>query len=108
MTQCRSRAASSCHKGTKLKTAFTNFDGRRYGAVAMLLFAAAAALAASTPSPVPRAPTGATVQARATIRIISGVVVKMDRLGSGEGFIARDSVVRAAGIEQPARLVEFQ
>jgi hypothetical protein len=72
-----------------------------------MLLTAAAVAAAPAQDPPPR-PAGARVQARATIRVISGVQLHFGEPQSGEGLIARDSTVRSAGIEQRAKLLEFQ
>ena len=72
----------------------------------MLWFAAAAAIAAPTPSANVPAPVAA--QARATVRIISGVRLKLDSPTNADAPPAHDSVVTTNGTEQPARLIEFQ
>jgi len=69
----------------------------------------AAALAAPLADAPSARPVGASVQARATIRIISGVKVHFgEEERSRDGFIARDSTIRSAGVEQAAKLLEFQ
>lgn len=74
----------------------------------MLFVIAAAALASSAPNPSPTA-VRATVQARATVRIITAVTL---RLGegplSGDAPPAKPTIVHSDGQEQPARLIEFQ
>jgi hypothetical protein len=65
-------------------------------------------IAAATPAQ-PARPLGTTAQARATIRIISGVELHLNKMPASSGFIVHDSVVRSADSEvQPAKLVEFQ
>ena len=72
----------------------------------MLWFAAAAAIAAPTPSTNPRPPVVA--QATATVRILSGVRLKLDSPSNADAPPTHDSVVTTNGTEQPARLIEFQ
>ena len=72
----------------------------------MLWLAAAAAIAASTPSTGTLPPVA--VQARATVRIISGVRLKLDSTTNPDAPPAHDSVVTTNGTQQPARLIEFQ
>ena len=63
--------------------------------------------AAATP-PIAR-PVGATVQARATVRVLSGVQLKLGHESQNrDGFIMRETSVHSAGVEQPATLIEFQ
>jgi hypothetical protein len=75
----------------------------------MLLLAATAASLATAPAQAPFAPVGATVQARAIVRIVSAVSL---RLGvgplRGEAPPVRDAVVHAEGSPRLARLIEFQ
>jgi hypothetical protein len=74
-----------------------------------MVLIAAAALAASVPPERPTQSAGASVQARATIRVIAGVQLHLgEEKQSRDGFVARDSVIRSAGTEQPAKLMEFQ
>jgi hypothetical protein len=71
---------------------------------------AAAAIASS----IPRAPpammsAGASVQATATIRVISGVRVSFGTAQSGTDVPrARQTVVKTGDSQQPATLIEFQ
>jgi hypothetical protein len=51
---------------------------------------------------------GASVQAQATIRIISGASLRVGKMESSEPFLVRDAVVRSTGIPEPLRLFEFQ
>jgi len=72
----------------------------------MLLLAAS--LAAMPPDP-PRSPTSATAQARAIVRIVSGVRVRFDQPASGEAPAPRKTVVHGPSAELlPAKLVEFE
>ncbi len=75
----------------------------------MLLLAATAASLATAPAQAPLAPVGATVQARAIVRIVSAVSLRLG-VGSlrGEAPPARDAVVHAEGPPRLARLIEFQ
>jgi hypothetical protein len=74
----------------------------------MLLLFAAAALAAP-PSTGTGAPIAASVSAQATVRIISGAVL---RLGEGprvgDGPLAQHTRVHLDGTAQPAKLIEFE
>ena len=72
----------------------------------MLLLAAA--IAASAPQPPLRATASPAVQATATVRIMSGVRLNLATQRKGEGFVARETIVRTAGSSQPARLIEFE
>jgi hypothetical protein len=71
---------------------------------------AAAAIAASPPSAPPRMMSvGASVQAIATIRVISGVRLSFDEKQSDANVPrVRETLVRNGGLQQPARLIEFQ
>ena len=102
------RGLNSFHKGTRLKTLFTNSPRRRYrGAIMVLLVAAAVALA--SPQAPPSAPVGVSAQAQVTIRIISGVRLHFgDERANEEGLMPRDAIIRSAGGDQPAKLIEFQ
>ena len=76
--------------------------------VIAMLFAAAAILAAS-PQSAPVSQAAATASAQATIRIVSGAVI---RLGEGSqrspGPKARVTLVRLDGTPLAAKLVEFE
>lgn len=69
----------------------------------------AAALATSAPAPsVPSTPR-VEVQATATVRILSGVRLKLDSPTNADAPPAHDSIVTTKdGTAQPARLIEFQ
>lgn len=73
-----------------------------------VLTAAAAATGLSGSLSGPRtAPV--TVQAVATVRIVSGVRLKLDAATNDGAPKARESIVKMKdGREQPARLIEFQ
>ena len=101
------RPLNSFHKGTQLKTSFTNSPRRRYGGVVMVLLVAAAVVSASPQTP-PSAPVGASAQAWATIRIISGVKVHFGDEHATEGLLPRDTIIHSLGGDQPAKLIEFQ
>jgi hypothetical protein len=68
----------------------------------------AAAVASAAPQTPPGAPVGASTQARATIRIISGVQLHFGEERTTEGLLPRDTIIRSAGGDQPAKLIEFQ
>jgi hypothetical protein len=72
----------------------------------MILLAAAAAIAASTPAKSGQAPV--MVQAKATVRILSGVRLKLDSPTNPDAPRAHDSIVTTNGRQQPARLIEFE
>ena len=67
----------------------------------------AAAIAASAPQ-LPRQTAAPAVQATATVRILAGVRLSLGERHSGDGFTARDTVLRTAGSSQPAKLIEFE
>ena len=67
----------------------------------------AAVIIASVPQ-FPRQPASAALQATATVRILSGVRVRLGERHLGDGFITRESVLRTAGSAQPAKLIEFE
>jgi hypothetical protein len=74
----------------------------------MLLLAAAAAVALSPAQP-PSRPVGATAQAQAIIRIVSGVRLRFDQPANEGAPAARDTFVRTAdALRQPAKLIEFE
>jgi len=52
--------------------------------------------------------TGASVQARATIRVISGARLHLGKLESSDPFVVRDAIVRSTGVPEPLKLFEFQ
>jgi hypothetical protein len=72
----------------------------------MLLLAAAAAIAVSAQPP--RGPVAPRVQAHVTIRILSGATVRFGAAREGAGGTERTVTIRAEGVEQPAKLIEFQ
>ncbi|HET7606239.1 MAG TPA: hypothetical protein VFK28_09240 [Sphingomicrobium sp.] len=73
---------------------------------AMLLIAAAAAVAA--PQPPSSRPAPAVAQATATVRIVSGVRLKLDSPTNPGAPPAHDSKVMTEQGKRPARLIEFQ
>jgi hypothetical protein len=77
----------------------------------MFLLAAAAIATGQAPS-APHRPVAPTVQAQATVRILSGVRLHFgahwtDGHGNND-LLWRSSVIRGLAGEQPARLYEFQ
>jgi len=72
----------------------------------MMVLIAAAALVAAPPQ---SRPVTATVQATATIRIVTAVRLKLDSESNPGAPPARNCLVKAAdGSSQPAKLIEFQ
>jgi hypothetical protein len=71
------------------------------------LIALAAAASATPPAPVS---TGPVVQALATVRIVSGVRLKLDGSASANADAPppRETIIVAGGEPQPASLIEFQ
>lgn len=95
------------HNGTKVNAVFTIGAGKRY-ANAMLVVAAAI-LASSTVALPERAGLAAPlVQARATVRIVSGVRLQLGEANRVEGQRLRWTIVSTREGLQPARLVEFE
>ena len=72
-----------------------------------IMLLVAAAIGASAPQ-LPRRAAAPAVQATATVRILSGVRLNLGEPQGRDGFIARDSVIRAAGSSQAAKLLEFE
>ena len=73
-----------------------------------MLLLIAVALAASAPQDAPRSSIGASAQATATIRVISGVRLRLDGQPNADAPPARDSVVHTDGTPRTAKLIEFQ
>ncbi len=71
-----------------------------------MLFIAAAALAAE--APVSRTPARIAVQAVATVRIVSGVMLQLDSPRNRGAPDARDATIEADGRLERARLIEFE
>ena len=96
-----------CQSGTKLKAAFTIHRPTRYdGAVIVIPVLAAAAVSVAQAPPL--SAVAAKVEARATVRIVSGVQLHFDGDGRRDGLVRRDTVIRSAGAVQPAILIEFE
>ena len=87
--------------GTILKPPFTIRPGRRYDRAMLLL--AAAALAGVHP---PHA--GPIVQARATVRILSGARLRFGEKPGPGVPPPRDTILVLGGTAKPARLIEFE
>ena len=73
----------------------------------MLWLIAAAAAANAAPEPG-SAPAPVVAQASATVRIISGVRLKLDSPTNEGAPPAHDSTVSSDGTQKPARLIEFE
>jgi len=72
-----------------------------------MLLLAAAAIAASTPQGP--SPTSAAVQATATVRVISGIRLRLGGENNSSDIpAARDTVFNTGNVQQPAKLIEFQ
>jgi hypothetical protein len=69
----------------------------------MVLFALAAAAASATPAPPPRI----VEQARASVRIVSGVRVKLGT-ATADAQLRQTSFRDPDGTSRPAKFVEFQ
>ncbi|HEY7006683.1 MAG TPA: hypothetical protein VH392_09395 [Sphingomicrobium sp.] len=72
----------------------------------MMVLLALVAVASATPPD--RAPTPAVGHATASVRIVSGVRLKLDSPTNPDAPPAHDSTVTTDGKEQPARLIEFE
>jgi hypothetical protein len=70
--------------------------------------AASSAASAPTPAPEPARTAPVTVQAKATVRILSGVRISFDSTASGDLPPPRDAEVTTDGKVQQARLIEFE
>jgi hypothetical protein len=74
-----------------------------------MVILAAAALATSSPPSPPPSRAAAVAQATATIRIVSGVALKLDAPANPGAPSSRDSLIHSAdGSTAPAKLIEFQ
>ncbi len=73
-----------------------------------MILIAAAAIAASTPTAAPVRSPAAVVQARASVRIISGVRLRLDGQPNRDAPAARETVIRTGGTARPVRLIEFE
>jgi hypothetical protein len=73
----------------------------------MFLIAAAATIAAAAPQPS-SSPRPVVAQARATVRIVSGVSLKLDAPTNEGAPPAHDSIVVTDGTARPAKLIEFE
>jgi hypothetical protein len=74
----------------------------------MLLPVAAVAAALAAPQPQTSRPQAAAAQATATVRIVSGVRLKLDSATNEGAPPAHDSKVTTETGKRPARLIEFQ
>jgi len=94
------------YRGTAVKTSFTISVGARYAWCMMII--AAAAVFAAVPSNEPTR-TSAIVQARATVRIISGARLKLSHgNGDGETPQRRSAIILTNAGRQAAELIEFE
>ena len=97
---------AASHRGTELKTSFTISAGARYHR-AMFLMTAAALVAATAPTPSTQ-PVRPAVQARATVRIVSGARLRLGEEPGANLPPVRDTFVRSDGTARPAKLIEFE
>lgn len=74
----------------------------------MVLLIAAAAAASMAPTPAGSGPRPVAVEAVATVRIVSGVRLKLDSPTNPDAPRAHETKVNADGKVQPARLIEFE
>jgi hypothetical protein len=79
---------------------------KRYASVMLLLAAAVAAVSAPPNAPSPHV--AASAQATAMVRIISGVELRLDGRNSSDVPAPRNTVFTTGGVQQPAKLIEFQ
>ena len=73
-----------------------------------MFWLAAAAIAASTSAPPSGGPGPVVVEATATVRIVSGVRLKLNALRNVGAPRAHDTIVTADGSQKVARLIEFE
>jgi len=74
-----------------------------------MIFVATAALSLTSPTDSQPSPSAVTVSARATIRIVSGVTLKLGEAKNLGAPPTQDAVVHSAdGTVVPAKLIEFQ
>ena len=74
-----------------------------------MVLLAASSLAASSPQAPTRSPTAAVAQATATIRVVTGVVVKLGAPTNPDAPPTQETVIHSAdGSVAPAKLIEFQ
>jgi hypothetical protein len=74
----------------------------------MFLLAAAAAIIATPAPPSRRAPAPVVAVATATVRVLSGVRLKLDAPRNPGAPSAHDGIVTADGTPHRARLIEFE
>jgi len=72
------------------------------------MFASLALAIAASASPGASLPVAPAIQARAMVRILSGVRVRLDGRAKAGVPKPRNSMIWANGEQQPARLIEFQ
>jgi hypothetical protein len=74
-----------------------------------MILLAATSLVTSSPSPAARSPTAAVAQATATIRVVTGVVIKLGASTNPDAPPTQETVIHSPdGSVVPAKLVEFQ
>ena len=74
-----------------------------------MIFLATAALAITSPPDSQPSRSAVTVSARATIRIVSGVTLKLGEANNPGAPPTQDTIVHSAdGTTAPAKLIEFQ
>jgi hypothetical protein len=74
-----------------------------------MIILSAALIASSSMQPPTRSPTSAVAQATATIRVVTGVALKLDAPTNADAPPTRETVIHSAdGSTAPAKLIEFQ
>jgi hypothetical protein len=74
-----------------------------------MVLLAATSLATSSPQQPTHSPAAAAVQATATVRVVTGVVIKLGARANADAPPTQETVIHSAdGSAVPAKLVEFQ
>ena len=73
-----------------------------------MLLLAAAAITASAPQSAQQASVWPMVQAQATVRIVSGVRLRLGEAENGDAPAPRDTVIHTDGTARHAKLIEFE
>ena len=73
-----------------------------------MLLLAAAAIAAAAPPSAQQPSVRPMVQAQATVRIVSGVRLRLGEVQNGDAPAPRDAVIHTDGAARRAKLIEFE